>query len=300
MIVAVLLSILIGLSLGLLGGGGSILTIPILTYALDVEPKHAIAMSLFVVGATSAVGAFQHALSGRVRVRTAAVFGGAGIVGAFAGGRLDRFMPAGVLLTAFAVLMVVMALAMLRGRKELDVAAGPRPVARIALEGAAVGFMTGMVGAGGGFVVVPALVLLVGLPMREAVATSLLVIALNSFAGFAGSLGHVTLDWPLTAVVTGAAVAGAIAGTALSARVPQAALRRMFAWFVLAMAAYMLWRQLPPSTFAAMHDFFRAHPSWVHAAEAGGLIGLAAAGLLLVYLRHGHRGPGTLLRKELT
>jgi uncharacterized membrane protein YfcA/uncharacterized membrane protein YedE/YeeE len=283
MIIAVSLSMLIGLSLGLLGGGGSILTIPILIYALGVEPKHAIAMSLFVVGATSAVGALQHALSGRVRVRTAAAFGAAGIAGAFAGGRINRFIPADILLVAFAVLMVVMALAMLRGRKELDVAVESGPVARVALEGAAVGFMTGLVGAGGGFIVVPALVLLVGLPMREAVATSLLVIALNSFAGFAGSIGHVSLDWTLTAVVTGAAVAGAIAGTALSARVPQATLRRMFAWLVLAMAVYMLWRQLPPSALAAVHDFLRAHPPWVHASAGGVLIGLAAAGLLLLH-----------------
>jgi uncharacterized membrane protein YfcA len=231
------------------------------------------------------VGAFQHALSGRVRVRTAAVFGGAGIVGAFAGGRLDRFMPAGVLLTAFAVLMVVMALAMLRGRKELDVAAGPRPVARIALEGAAVGFMTGMVGAGGGFVVVPALVLLVGLPMREAVATSLLVIALNSFAGFAGSLGHITLDWALTAVVTGAAVAGTIAGTALSARVPQATLRRMFAWLVLAMAVYMLWRELPPFPLALFV-----------AAMLGGMALQRWSSTRIAATRR----PPTLLEKELT
>ena len=300
MIVAVSLSMLIGLSLGLLGGGGSILTIPILTYALGVEPKRAIAMSLFVVGATSAVGAFQHALSGRVRVRTAAVFGGAGIAGAFAGGRIDRFIPAGILMTALAVLMVVMAFAMRRGRRDLDVAGESRPAAPVALAGAAVGFLTGLVGAGGGFIVVPALVLLLGLPMREAVATSLLVIALNSFAGFAGSLGHATLDWPLTAVVTGAAVAGAIAGTALSGRVPQAALRRMFAWLVLAMAGYMLWRQLPPSPLAAVRDFLRAHSSWVHAAEGGGLIGLAAAGLLLVRLRHGHRRPPRLLEKDLT
>jgi uncharacterized membrane protein YfcA len=300
MIIAVSLSMLIGLSLGLLGGGGSILTIPILTYALGVEPKRAIAMSLFVVGVTSAVGAFQHALSGRVRVRTAAVFGGAGIAGAFAGGRIDRFIPAGILMTALAVLMVVMAFAMRRGRRDLDVAGESRPAAPVALAGAAVGFLTGLDGAGGGFIVVPALVLLLGLPMREAVATSLLVIALNSFAGFAGSLGHATLDWPLTAVVTGAAVAGAIAGTALSGRVPQAMLRRMFAWLVLAMAGYMLWRQLPPSPLAGAHDFLRAQPWWVHAVEAGGLIGLAAAGLLLVYLRHRHRRSHSILEKDFT
>jgi uncharacterized membrane protein YfcA len=285
MIVAVSLSMLIGLSLGLLGGGGSILTIPILTYALGVEPKHAIAMSLFVVGATSAVGAFQHALSGRVRVRTAAVFGGAGIVGAFAGGRINRFIPAGLLLTAFAVLMVVMAFAMLRGRKELDVTRESAPVARVALEGAAVGFMTGLIGAGGGFVVVPALVLLVGLPMREAVATSLLVIALNSFAGFAGSLGHITLDWPLTAVVTYAAVAGTIAGTALSARVPQATLRRMFAWLVLAMAVYMLWRELPPFPLALFV-----------AAMLGGMALQRWSSTRIAATRR----PPTLLEKELT
>jgi uncharacterized membrane protein YfcA len=281
--VAVLLSMLIGLSLGLLGGGGSILTIPILIYALGVEPKRAIAMSLFVVGAASAAAALQHAFSGRVRVRTAAVFGGTGMVGAFLGGRLGRFVPAAFLLTAFAVLMLVMAWAMLRGRRELDGGREPGSVWRVAAQGAAVGLMTGLVGAGGGFIVVPALVLLVGLPMREAVATSLLVIAFNSFAGFAGTFSHVVLDWQLTAVVSGAAVAGAIAGTALSGRVPQTMLRRMFAWLVMAMAVYMLWRQLPASALAAVRDSLRAHPSSVHASEGGVLIGLATAALLLLH-----------------
>ena len=289
MIIAVLLSMLIGVSLGLLGGGGSILTIPILIYALGVEPRHAIAMSLFVVGTTSAAGALQHALSGRVRVRTAAVFGGAGMAAAFVGGRVGRFIPAGFLLAAFAVLMLVMAWAMLRGRGEMEATREAGPVARVALQGAAVGFMTGLVGAGGGFIVVPALVLLVGLPMREAVATSLLVIALNSFAGLLGSLGHVSLDWRLTAVVTGAAVAGAMAGTAVSGRVPQATLRRMFAWLVLAMGGYMLWRQLPPTALSSMHDFLRTHSWWVHASKAGALIGLAAAGLLLLHRKVGPR-----------
>lgn len=244
-VVALSLALLIGVSLGLLGGGGSILTLPILTYAIGMETKEAIAASLFVVGVTSATGAIAHARAGRIQWRTGVLFGLAGMVGAFVGGRAAAYVPGGVLIIAFAGMMVATAIAMLRGRK----VAGPLgraslPVGKVLAEGLIVGVVTGIVGAGGGFLVVPALVLLGGLPMEIAVGTSLVVIAMKSFAGLAGHLGHVDLDWPVTLAVTAAAVAGSFAGGALAGRIPPDRLRRGFGVFVLVMAAFMLADQL--------------------------------------------------------
>lgn len=242
--VAGLLSLFIGALLGLLGGGGAILTLPMLVYIVGVEPKVAIAMSLFVVGSTSIVGSTIHARARRVQWRVGGVFGVAAMAGAFNGGRIAHFVPATVLLVAFAVMMLVTAVAMFRKRAEtLD---SPRPVAlvRMLILGIAVGVLSGLVGAGGGFLIVPALTLFGGLSMRDAVGTSLFVIALQSFAGFAGHIGHVSLDWTLALVVTGTAVLGATLGSSLAARVSTHLLRRGFAWLVLAMAVFMLGKQL--------------------------------------------------------
>ncbi|WP_171064096.1 sulfite exporter TauE/SafE family protein [Actinomadura soli] len=250
----------VGFSLGLLGGGGSILTVPILVYVAGVQTKQAIAMSLFVVGATALAGVLPHARAGRVRWRTGLLFGVAGMAGAYAGGRLAAYVPGSVLLAVFGVMMVVTALAMLRRRPGppdpapaepgcradlVDLGATERPVLRILGEGVAVGLVTGLVGAGGGFLVVPALVLLGGLSMPTAVGTSLLVIAMKSGAGLAGYLHAVELDWPLTLSVTGAAVLGGVAGSQLAGRVAPQRLRRVFGWFVLAMAAWVLAAQTP-------------------------------------------------------
>ena len=161
------LAVFVGISLGLLGGGGSILTVPLLAYVAGVEPRHAIAMSLLVVGVTSAIAAITHARAGRVRWRIAVLFGLVAMAGAYAGGRLARFIPGTVLLVAFAVIMIAAGLAMLRGRKDTTGADSDQrlPVVRIALLGMAVGLISGLVGAGGGFLLVPALALLGGLPM---------------------------------------------------------------------------------------------------------------------------------------
>ena len=162
-----------GISLGLLGGGGSILTVPLLAYVAGMDAKQAIATSLLVVRHTSAVGAISHARAGRVQWRTGLVFGAAGMAGAYAGGLLARFIPGTVLLIGFAVIMIATAVAMLRGRKDDQRRRIPRslPAFKIVLEGLAVGLVTGLVGAGGGFLVVPALALLGGLPMPVAVGT---------------------------------------------------------------------------------------------------------------------------------
>ena len=243
---AIGLAVFVGIALGLLGGGGSILTVPLLAYVAGMDAKQAIATSLLVVGVTSAVGAVSHARGGRVQWRTGLIFGGAGMAGAYAGGLLARFIPGTVLLIGFAVMMVATAVAMLRGRTVVETGGGDRnlPMPKIIAEGLVVGLVTGLVGAGGGFLVVPALALLGGLPMPVAVGTSLVVIAMKSFAGLAGYLSSVQIDWTVALAVTSAAVAGALIGARLTAMVDPEALRKGFGWFVLAMSSVILAQEI--------------------------------------------------------
>jgi uncharacterized membrane protein YfcA/uncharacterized membrane protein YedE/YeeE len=285
------LAVLIGIALGLLGGGGSILTVPILLYAAELEPKVAIAMSLLVVGATSAAALVPHARAGQVRWRIGLTFGATAMVGAFAGGLAARFIPAWVLLLAFAGMMVATAIAMLRGGPRTKATPhAPLPFHWIALEGVAVGAFTGMVGAGGGFLVVPALVLLGGLSMREAIGTSLLVIAMKSMAGFAGYAAHVPIDYGLAAAVTGAAIVGALVGAMLGKKVSAETLRTGFGWFVALMGLYMVGRQLRDSVITS--DVFRAvfvdrWPWFVGGAAIGGVV------LALLYVENKLLGVST-------
>ncbi|MFC3492628.1 sulfite exporter TauE/SafE family protein [Glycomyces rhizosphaerae] len=241
-------AVVIGLLLGLLGGGGSILTVPVLVYLAGIEPKAAIAMSLFIVGATALVALGAHARAGRVQWRTGVLFGAAGMAGAYAGGRIAEYLPGAVLLTGFALMMVLTAVAMIRRCKQCEANAEAvprrRPVLKILAEGAAVGMFTGLVGAGGGFLVVPALVILGGLSMPLAIGTSLLVIAAKSFAGLAGYLHSTTIDWPLTLGMTALAVVGSLIGGRLVGRIDPAVLRRAFGWFVAVMGVALLAGQL--------------------------------------------------------
>jgi hypothetical protein len=250
----VVLAVFVGISLGLLGGGGSILTVPLLAYVAGMDAKQAIATSLLVVGTTSAVAAVSHARAGRVQWRTGLVFGVAGMAGAYGGGLLARFIPGSVLLIGFAVMMIATAIAMLRGRKEVrPVEPGHRiPVPKVIVEGLVVGLVTGLVGAGGGFLVVPALALLGGLPMPIAVGTSLVVIAMKSFAGFAGYLSSVSIDWKVAGMVTAAAVVGALVGARLTALVNPDSLRKTFGWFVLLMSSVILFEEVHPALGLAM------------------------------------------------
>lgn len=252
LVLALVLSTLIGVSLGMLGGGGSILTTPILVYALGVEPKAAIATSLLVVGVTAIAGLLQHARAGNVDWRTGLIFGAAGMTGAYGGGVVAGWIPAPVLMGLFALMMLATSAAMFRGGRE---AAGGQAsgqasgqsgqaVWKILLDGLVVGLITGLVGAGGGFLVVPALALLGGLPMKRAIGTSLLVISMKSFAGYAGHATHVDIDPQLAATVTGAAVLGSFAGSLLAARVSPDALRRGFAVFVLCMGTFVMYQQI--------------------------------------------------------
>lgn len=235
---------LVGVTLGLLGGGGSILTVPVLVYALNVDEKAAIASSLVVVGLTSAAALVPYARRKEVVWKIGLTFAGPGMIGAFVGGRLAAYVPSRVLLLMFAGMMVATAVVMFRGRPAVvGEVRGERPLAKIVVDGLGVGLVTGLVGAGGGFLVVPALTLLGGLPMRQAVGTSLLVIALKSGAGYLGHAGHVNIDWNLTLLGAGAAVLGSFVGGALSQRIDQNTLRRGFASFVLVMAAYLVYKQ---------------------------------------------------------
>lgn len=239
-------AVLIGVALGILGGGGSILTVPILVYLAGLDAKHAIAMSLFVVGATSAVGAIPHARAARVRWRTALLFGATAMAGAYGGGRLAELIPGGWLLAGFGVMMLATAVAMLRERRGRPAGARREPPVLLAVtEGIVVGAVTGLVGAGGGFLVVPALVLFGGLPMAVAVGTSLVVIAMKSFAAFAGYLSTVQIDWGLALAVTAAAVVGGVLGGRLAGRIPDRLLRQGFGWLVVVMGVFVLTQQLP-------------------------------------------------------
>lgn len=243
---AVALGVMIGASLGLLGGGGSILTVPIFVYILGFPAKEAIAMSLAVVGVTSAVGAAGHWRAGHVDVRTAVTFGAVAMAGTFAGTRLAAYLSGTTQLVIFGAVMLVAATFMFRGRRE-SIATGHRgtgaATSLIVLEGLAVGLLTGLVGVGGGFLIVPALVWL-ALPMSTAVGTSLLIIAGNCAAGFYGYLGQVPLSWTSVALVTAGTLPGIALGTYLHRFVPQNALRRGFAVFLLLVAGFILYQNL--------------------------------------------------------
>jgi uncharacterized membrane protein YfcA len=246
MLLLIPLALLVGLLLGLLGGGGTILAVPVFVYVLGFEAKSAIAHSLIVVGITSLVGSYGHWRAGSVRWRVALVFGLVAMVGAVAGARLALLLSGRVQLTLFAVVMLVASVFMFRGRRPAAADSGaPTPPQRlrllpIALQAAGVGIVTGLVGVGGGFMIVPALTLLGGLPIYQAVGTSLVIIGFNALAGFGGYLDQVTVDWTLVAVFTATAIVGALAGTSLGRHVPANALRKGFAVFLVLVAGWIL------------------------------------------------------------
>ena len=247
------LAALMGLSLGLLGGGGSILAVPILTYVAGFGAKEAIASSLAVVGLTSIFAAVGHWRAGNVNVRVALVFGAVAMGGTYLGARLSVFFSGAAQLFLFAVVMIVAAYFMLRengARPHHKSPDGRMPYALIVAEGLAVGVLTGLVGVGGGFLIVPALVVLGKVPMKEAVGTSLLVIAMKSTAGFAGYLGQVEIPWGYLALFTAMAVLGSLGGTYLVRRVPQGALEKAFAVFLVAMGVFILYQNRGVVPFA--------------------------------------------------
>lgn len=241
LLLALALSTLIGVSLGLLGGGGSILAVPVLVYVARVEVHAAIGMSLAIVGATAAVGGLVHARAGRVDLRAAALVGAAGMLAAPLGARASHLVAPRVLLLLFAALMLVVGVLMLHARAAPRAGARAHPLATAAA-GVGVGLLTGFLGVGGGFLVVPALTMLARLEVHAAVGTSLVVIAANSATGLAAHLEQGAMPLRLTAALTLSAVVGAFAGARLASEIDAARLRRGFALFVLLVGVFLVAR----------------------------------------------------------
>lgn len=260
-----ILAVLVGVSLGLIGSGGSILTVPILVYIMGVDPVLATAYSLFIVGATALIGGIQNARLGTVDFKTVLIFGIPSIIAVY----LTRafilpFIPADVfsvgdftvtkpilLMLLFAVVMVAASISMIKPvkksveNKENEEKELSYNYPMILLEGTVVGLLTGLVGAGGGFLIIPALVLLAKMPMKKAVGTSLFIISAKSLIGFTGDLGgEMLIDWTVLGIFTLASVIGIFIGILLSKKIPGAKLKTGFGWFVLVMGIYIIIKEL--------------------------------------------------------
>ena len=243
-------AIAIGLSLGLLGSGGSILTVPVLVYLVGQDEKVAIAGSLFVVGSIALAGGLQFLRVGFIRWHSVLLFGLPGMLGTYLGAMLSAYVSGVMQLALFAVVMLVASALMLRPIDLQHAKGKERAAWKITGDGLVVGVITGLVGVGGGFLIVPALVLLGGLSMHHAVATSLIVIALKSFSGFYKYLDvleqqSLELDWKTLGIVTALGIIGSIAGSKLARRLPQDRLKRWFGYFLIVMGIYILARSGP-------------------------------------------------------
>ncbi len=261
-IIGFIASLFIGISLGLIGGGGSILTVPVLVYLFSINPVLSTSYSLFVVGSTSLVGAFNNYRKGFVQIKTALLFGLTSITTVFLTrkflipaipktfGRIGSFEITQAIITMilFAILMVIAAAAMIKSKPVAENKIIPENskinLLKLSAYGFAIGLATGLLGAGGGFLLIPTLVLLVKLPMKEAVGTSLFIIALNSLIGFTGDLGHFIIDWFFLLKITGIAIVGIFIGGFLSKKISGNKLKKGFGWFVLAMGIYIIVKEL--------------------------------------------------------
>jgi uncharacterized membrane protein YfcA len=244
-------AIAIGVSLGLLGSGGSILTVPVLVYLIGQDEKVAIAGSLFVVGTIAFVGSLQFLRAKLIDWRNVFVFGVPGMVGTYVGALIAGHVSGIMQLSLFAVVMLLASYLMLKPVDlENRTSVVPRAVWKISIDGLLVGVITGLVGVGGGFLIVPALVLLGGMAMHRAVATSLFIIALKSYSGFykyIDVLDHenLQLDWKTLMIVTGLGIVGSLAGGSIANRVPQKMLQKGFGIFLIVMGIYILSRSAP-------------------------------------------------------
>lgn len=254
-------SLFIGISLGLIGGGGSILTVPVLVYLFGINPLLATSYSLFIVGSTSLVGAINNYRKGLVNIKTALYFGAASILtvfitrkfivpaipenlGTYAGFTLTSGLLTMIL---FAVLMLLASSSMIREDHSTEPERDPAmdtPFFKLLGYGVLIGLITGLLGAGGGFLLIPALVLLVKIPMKKAIGTSLLIIALNSLIGFTGDLGHFSINWKFLITITFIAVGGIVIGGLLSKKIPSGKLKKGFGWFVLIMGVYIIIKEI--------------------------------------------------------
>lgn len=233
------LAVLMGLSLGLFGSGGSIVAMPVLVYVAGVPAVRAVGMSLAIVGGTSLLGAMLNARQGAFSWRAAAFFAASGIPGALVGSRFTHFLSAPVLMLVFGIVMVIVGTRMGQNREVYTSANACRPL-RCLTAGGTVGLLTGFLGVGGGFLILPALVLFAGLELKTAIGTSLGVIAMNCLGGLAGQLLYVKFDWGITLGFLAAAVGGMLAGTALTARLPARLLRQTFAIGVMVLGAVLI------------------------------------------------------------
>ncbi len=258
-ILGYILAIVMGLTLGLLGGGGSILTVPILVYVIGIEPVLATAYSLFVVGSSAVIGAVRKSRQGLVDWKTGLIFAVPSLLAVFftrytlVPALPDHLATIGdfeltkevAIMIFFAIVMLLASYTMIKGRREKEAATQKHfNVPMILLEGLVVGVVTGLVGAGGGFLIVPALVLLVGLGMKEAVGTSLIIIAIKSLIGFVGDLGSGQLiDWNFLLLFTAFSMLGMFIGIYLTQFIKAQALKKVFGWFVLVMGIFIILKE---------------------------------------------------------
>jgi uncharacterized protein len=260
-VIGYFLAALVGISLGLIGSGGSILMVPILVYIFAFNPVLATSYSLFIVGSTSLVGAFNNYRKGLVSIKTALLFGLTSVTTVFITRQfimpripevlfsIGRFSVKHDLATMvlFAILMLMASFAMIKNGTQninADTNTSSADTVKLLLFGIVVGLTTGFLGAGGGFLIIPALVLILKIPMKKAVGTSLLIIALNSLIGFTGDLSHVKIDWKFLAGISGIAVAGVFIGGALAKKIESHKLKKGFGWFVLVMGIYIIIKEL--------------------------------------------------------
>ncbi|MBP9085624.1 MAG: sulfite exporter TauE/SafE family protein [Kofleriaceae bacterium] len=252
LIIGLVLAFVIGVTLGLLGGGGAILTVPMLHYVIDLPVDIAIAASLIVVGLTSAFATINHGRHGRVQWRVGIFFGAASMLSAYGVGKFAKHIPPTIRLLGFALVMAAAAYAMLRGAYAALRASQQAPTSTTTVppptqpnlralipQGLLVGALTGAVGAGGGFLIVPALTILANMPMHHAVGTSLFVIALNSVAGFVGSGMWDSIPYQTIAGIVALAIAGSVVGSRISQRISPSVLREGFGWFIVVMASFI-------------------------------------------------------------
>lgn len=236
---------LAGLSLGLLGGGGSILTVPILVYSLRIDPKIAVAMSLAIVGFTTLFGTYGHYKNKNIDFKIALIFGAFALPATFLGTYLSQFISGSVQLIIFAVIMILAAGFMFKGRKDSEQGEhGRLNIPMTAGSGLLVGTLTGLIGVGGGFLIVPSLMFFTGTNMKKAVGTSLFIISFNSFFGFISYLGKVEIDWVFHGKFTGCSVIGILIGSYLVKYVPQNVLKKMFAVFLIIMGIFILYKNV--------------------------------------------------------
>jgi len=259
-IIGYLAAALIGVSLSLIGGGGSILTVPVMVYLFSVEPTAATSYSLFVVGSASLVGAFNNYRRGLINMRVVVLFGASSIITIFLTRRfvlpaipqtIARFgthtlTESLLIMVLFAVVMGFASVSMIRSnsRQIEECLNNKKCLYKLSLYGVAVGLLSALLGIGGGFLIIPVLVLLLALPVKEAIGTSLAIIALNSFIGFSADIGHVVIDWPLLFKITLIAVGGIFIGYALGEKVSGIKLKKSFGWMLLMMSGYILTKEV--------------------------------------------------------